>query len=495
MDDAARLATADLDPSDGDHHVRKFLGAPAEHNHIVQFYEHEDFLYDNVAHFLAAGLKVNEPVIVIATEAHRTGFVTRLKLHGIDVAAAIASNQLVLLDAQETLDRFMVDGAPNGDRFRDAIVPVIEQVRRGRDGQRVRAYGEMVDLLWRAGNRQAAIRLEELWNDLGTEHTFSLLCAYVMGNFYRSDDADPFHHVCNTHTHVLPTESMSRLATSEARSRELMLLQQRAASLENEVAHRKELEATLREALAREKAARVDAERSVRFNEMFSGMLGHDLRNPLGTIAMGAAYLARSELGEKPTRAAGRITSAAERMARMIDQLLDFTRIRVGGGLQLDRTRVDLVELCSRVVDELEAANPECNITIDPRGSTVGLWDHDRLLQVFSNLVGNAISHGAPSCKVTLEADGTDPSMVVATVHNFGCVPDDILPVMFEPFRGTNKRHKTSGLGLGLFITRQIVLAHGGTVDVTSNDLQGTKVRVKLPRFPASEESASTLKL
>jgi signal transduction histidine kinase len=187
-------------------------------------------------------------------------------------------------------------------------------------------------------------------------------------------------------------------------------------------------------------------------------------------------------------RTAGRIISAAERMSRMIDQLLDFTKIRIGGGLQLTRSRIDLIEVCGQVVDEIEAANPQCAITLEARGSTEGLWDRDRLLQVFSNLIGNAVCHGASSCRVTIEADGTDPAIVIASVHNAGCVPDEILPVMFEPFRGASKRHKTSGLGLGLFITRQIVEAHGGSVGVTSNQVQGTTVHVRIPRFPLSQE-------
>lgn len=487
---------------DSEPHIKQFLGQPAQHNHIVQFYEREDFLYDNVAHFLAAGLTAGEPVIVIATQAHRTAFATRLKLNAIDVAAVTATGQLTLLDAEETLAQFMVGDAPDWERFRQVVGAVIEKSRTGREGLRVRAYGEMVDLLWRAGNRQAAIALEELWNDLSHEHSFSLLCAYVMGNFYRSGDTDPFEHVCRTHSHVIPAETISLVEDGDKRTREISMLQQRAASLENEITHRKELEAELREALAREKGTlarekslREEAERSVRFNEMFAGMLGHDLRNPLGTIAMGANYLVRSELGEKPARTAGRIISAAERMSRMIDQLLDFTRIRVGGGLQLNRSRINLIELCGQVVDEVEAANPQCTITLEARGNTDGLWDRDRLLQVFSNLVGNAVCHGASSCRVTIDADGTDPATVIVTVHNVGCVPDEILPVMFEPFRGSNKRHKTSGLGLGLFITRQIVETHDGSVGVTSNEMQGTTVEVRLPRFPRSAASEARIEL
>ncbi|HMG55876.1 MAG TPA: MEDS domain-containing protein, partial [Kofleriaceae bacterium] len=159
---------------DSDPHIKQFLGQPAQDNHIVQFYEREDFLYDNVAHFVAAGLTAGEPVIVIATQAHRTAFVARLKLNAIDVAAAMSTGQLTLLDADETLSQFMIGDAPDWERFREVVGAVIKNSRTGREGMRVRAYGEMGDLLWRAGNRQAAIALEELWNDLSHEHSFSL---------------------------------------------------------------------------------------------------------------------------------------------------------------------------------------------------------------------------------------------------------------------------------------------------------------------------------
>jgi len=468
--------------------IQEFLGRPAEHNHIVQFYEAEESLIENVGRFIASGLQAGEPVIVIATPEHTKAFVERVKTLGVDVSAA-PTGQLTMLDARDTLSKFMVGDMPDWERFQEVVGHVILTSRTGRADRRVRAYGEMVDLLWRDGNRMAAIRLEEYWNDIGKDHSFSLLCAYVMGNFYKSGDADPFHHVCATHTHVIPAESYWNIHDPDERTRAVTQLQQRAHALESEIAHRKELESALRESLAREKALREDAERNVRFADMFAGMLGHDLRNPLGTITMGANYLARANLGEKPTRSATRIISSAERMSKMIDQLLDFTRIRAAGGLQLQRSRIDLGAVCERVKEEIEAGNPQCFIATKTVGNTGGLWDYDRLLQVFSNLVGNAVIHGSTGCEVSIEADGSDTSDVVAYVRNGGTIDPEVLPVIFDPFRGGKKRHNTKGLGLGLFITRQIVLAHGGEIAVTSNDTHGTLFCVKLPRFPRAPEN------
>jgi len=459
------------------------LDGPAQPNHIVQFYDDDAFLCDSVAHFIAVGIEAGEPVCVVATAEHRAAFAIRLARRGLSVDHARASGQLVWLDARESLARFLVDGMPDWALFSGLFGHILEESRRRDPLACVRAYGEMVDLLWREGNKQAALRLEAMWNQLASSHSLSLLCAYVMGNFYRSGDAESFRDVCRAHSHVLPAESMpAGGVASDNQRREISELQQRARSLENEIEHRKELESALREALIREKEAREEAERSVRYNEMFAGMLGHDLRNPLSAITTGANYIARLNSSQKSAKAATRILSSAERMARMIDQLLDFTRIRVGGGLALAPTRFDVEELCCKVKDELEAANPDRSIVVEVEGSAVGEWDHDRLLQVFSNLLGNALHHGTEGAPVTIHCDGRDPTHVNLSIHNGGVVPPEILPVLFEPFRGNARYQRTRGLGLGLFISQQILAAHGGTLDVASDEARGTTFRISLPR-------------
>jgi signal transduction histidine kinase len=462
------------------------LGAPTSPNHIVQFYEDDAFLCDSVAHFLAVGLAAGEPVCVVATPEHRAEFAARLARRGLAVGEAVARGQLVWLDAHETLAKFMVGGMPDWTLFEAFFGAILETSRRRDPLACVRTYGEMVDVLWRSDEKQAALRLESMWNELASRHALSLLCAYVMGNFYRSADADSFREVCRAHSHVIPAERSkartTRVTTPDAEHRALGELLQHARSLENEIEHRKELERALREALLREKEAREEAERSVRYNEMFAGMLGHDLRNPLSAITTGANYIARLNVSHKSTKAGSRILSSAERMARMIDQLLDFTRIRVGGGLALTPARFDLEELCCKVKDELEAANPERSIVVDVEGNVTGDWDHDRLQQVLSNLMGNALHHGHNDHPVRVRCDGRDPTHVDVSVHNGGVVPPEVLPVLFEPFRGNARYQRTRGLGLGLFITQQIVQAHGGTLGVSSDAATGTTFRLDLPR-------------
>jgi signal transduction histidine kinase/CheY-like chemotaxis protein len=268
-------------------------------------------------------------------------------------------------------------------------------------------------------------------------------------------------------------------------------LRQRVHALERELVQRKELENTLRKVLLREKEAGDEAKRSVRYNEMFAGMLGHDLRNPLSAITTGANYIARMNPNEKATRAATRIFSSAERMARMIDQLLDFTRIRAGGGLVLSPGHFDLREVCYKVKSKLDAAFPGCSILLEFEGNVEGEWDHDRLLQVFVSLVGNALHHGTEGHAVKLRCDGSDPAYLSVSIHNDGIVAPEVLPILFEPFRGDTRYQRAGGLGLGLFIARQIVEAHDGTIDVISDEATGTTLRLHLPRGPLLRKHAS----
>jgi signal transduction histidine kinase len=226
--------------------------------HAVQFYDSDDFLAGVVSEYVARGLAAGEPAVIIATDAHRRAFSEGLANRGIDVDAARAAGELTLLDARETLAHFMIDSSPDRDRFMTTIGGVLEKVSGG--DNRVRAYGEMVDLLWRDGNPEGAITLEEHWNDLGSLFTFSLLCAYPMGNFSSEAQAVDFDRVCKAHGHVIPADSLVHAVDDgapESLAREVAMLQQRARSLATEIEHRKELEKALRSSLsAQERAER-----------------------------------------------------------------------------------------------------------------------------------------------------------------------------------------------------------------------------------------------
>jgi two-component system, sensor histidine kinase and response regulator len=186
-----------------------------------------------------------------------------------------------------------------------------------------------------------------------------------------------------------------------------------------------------------------------------------------------------------------RILSSGERMKAMIDQLLDFTRARSGGGIAIDPQETNLADLCAQAVDELELVHPEWRVALHVGGDPTGTWDAERLLQTLSNLVANAGQHGAPGTEISLRVDGTDPDAVRIELHNQGRIPEPVLLHLFDPFRNTRHRHARSrGLGLGLFIVREIVRAHGGTVEVSSSEAAGTTFTIRLPRRGARSGAA-----
>jgi len=229
-------------------------------------------------------------------------------------------------------------------------------------------------------------------------------------------------------------------------------------------------------------AIAVDRDSSERFRELFIGILGHDLRNPLNAVLM-AQHLLLETAGDGEKLLLTRLGNSAKRMQRMITQLLDFTRARSGGGIALLREASDLSAICAQAVDELKTANPERRIEMTVAGQARGLWDTDRMAQVFSNLIANAVSYGSRERAVNISLVAT-ASEVVCGVHNFGApIPEDFVPYLFDPFRRARhaKAAAAQGLGLGLFICQQIVAAHGGTTVVESSELLGTTFTVTLP--------------
>jgi signal transduction histidine kinase len=169
----------------------------------------------------------------------------------------------------------------------------------------------------------------------------------------------------------------------------------------------------------------------------------------------------------------------------MIEQILDLTRSRLGGGLEINRESMDLRPTISAIIDELRAAHPSRAIELRSPPAAVGTWDRDRLEQVFSNLVGNAIHYGDPQRPVTIEVQDEGREVVVA-VHNDGPpIPEALSAELFSPFRRgerDSKTTETAGLGLGLYISHELIVAHGGDIDVRSTAAEGTTFRVRLPR-------------
>jgi signal transduction histidine kinase len=234
---------------------------------------------------------------------------------------------------------------------------------------------------------------------------------------------------------------------------------------------KRELAATLQE--------RTEA---LRLNEMFTAVLGHDLRDPLNTIVVGAQLLSRQP-DEGLKKLAARLLHSGQWMGRMIEDMLDLARIRHKGGIPIEPKRFDLAELVRRLVHERQGLASQCALELDIRGELVGSWDEDRIAQVVDNLLGNALRHGDLTRPIRVMLDGTDAREVSLAVENQGAIPPEVLPYIFDPFRSGGRRSSRSeGLGLGLYIVQQIVLAHGGSLDVTCLNGEATLFRVRMPR-------------
>ncbi len=232
--------------------------------------------------------------------------------------------------------------------------------------------------------------------------------------------------------------------------------------------------------------------RTVRLNDMFAGILGHDLRGPLSTIVMASQLLLGSVDDPKGVRTIQRVLNSADRMQRMIDQLLDFARARVDGGIQLERRTIDVADLARDATEELRFARPEWKLELDVHGDLRGDYDTARLAQVFSNLIGNAAQHGSPDAPLRITLDGRDPAAIQVAIENRGTIPPETLATLFSPVRGSHQKGTRShGLGLGLFITDHIVRAHGGKIAAISVD-GTTTFRFHLPRHASGVSQVAT---
>lgn len=235
--------------------------------------------------------------------------------------------------------------------------------------------------------------------------------------------------------------------------------------------------------IAQELQARTE---TLRLNEMFAAVLGHDLRAPLQAITNAAHVISKVTQEPMANQAAAQIVNSSRRMRRMIADLLDLSRARVGAGIPVSAAPHDLGPIVERVVEEQRRVHPTRSIDVAIT-SGVALCDADRIAQVLSNLIGNALQHGAVDAPVSVTVGPVAGGMQF-TVANSGALDAGVLDTLFDPFRSGAQRGGTQGLGLGLYIAQQIVLAHRGEISVDAG-ATSTAFRVVLPA--ASPEAAA----
>jgi signal transduction histidine kinase/CheY-like chemotaxis protein len=462
--------------------------------HFVQFYEADDFLLDSLSGYVGTALNTGDAALVIATQARREGLEARLQQKGLDVAAATASGKYVSLDAAETLSKFMVDGLPEPGRFTEAVGNLIVSATDGRS--RVRAFGEMVALLWAEGNYAAALRLEELWNNLQHTHSFSLFCAYPMNIFSGEEHVEQIGNVCAGHSRVIPAESYTALAEADERLRVITLLQQKASRLEAEIAERREVEERLQAALIQEKLARAEAESANRLKDEFLATVSHELRTPLNAIIGWSEMLRGGALDEgTAARAIETIARNAESQAQLVEDILDVSRV-ITGKLRLNIGPVDAAAVINAAIDSVqlaaEAKGIRLEVVLDPSARRV-FGDAGRLQQVVWNLISNAIKFTPRDGCVRVRLERAEDSNAQISVSDTGCgISPEFLPFIFDRFRqadgSSTRRH--GGLGLGLAIVRHLVELHGGTVHAESaGEGSGSTFTIRLPLAPEQERT------
>lgn len=553
---------------------------PGAGEHFVQFYEADDYLLNSLYDFASTALNAGDACIVIATEAHRTELAARLQAGGVDLAAANASRKFFALDAGETLAKFMVNGSPEPQRFTRVIKPIIGGIVQGPRPAHV--FGEMVALLWLEGNHGAAIRLEELWNDFMREiRSFALFCAYPARAFAGEVYGEPFGEICQCHARVIPDESYTYLSSPDERLRAITLLQQKANSLQAEIAEQRRLEARYRQlfdsnligvfvsdfsgtfldandaflnllgytraellagAIRRDtltppefRSLSQDAlhalqttgrsnpyekeylhkngrripvlvavtrieqsdtcigfvldiserkERDKRKDEFIS-MASYELKTPVTSLKGFLGILQRHPTireDEKAQYYITRMDSQIDKLTHLINDLLDISKMNVGR-ITYREDHFSLDELLAEIVENVQETTQTHRLVLEGQTQARIFGDRDRIGQVLTNLLNNAIKYSPLADRVLIHAN-REPDRILVCVRDFGIGIDPAHQQrIFERFyQVTDSDAKTyPGLGIGLYICSVIVKRHGGKLWVESTKGEGSTFYFTLP--------------
>jgi signal transduction histidine kinase len=445
--------------------------------HSVQFYAEDRFLLEAAGRFLGAALIRGEATIVVATAQHRQGIAELMNDRGIDIARARAAGKYLEIDADGMLARITGQGCLNAARFSGIMTDAITRARAGLgSAQRSFAiFGETVSILCSRREIAAALRLEQLWDELARAHSFKLLCGYAANTFERAADGEVFDKICAAHSRVLPEESFLELASRGDRLRYIAQLQQKARALASETAERQQAE----EALGRsEKLAAVGR---------LTASIAHEINNPLASLT-NLFYLMNTDTSLDP---------AARHYAALADQELRRTAHITKQMLAFHRESASpvpctLSPIVDGVLELYEQRLRKSNITIEKQYKVEGAIEGfaAEMRQLFANLIGNAIEavdgRGKVRLRVSAARDWADPTRrgIRVTIGDTGpgISPEDQKQI-FKPFFTTKGE---SGTGLGLWVCHGIVQKHGGRIRFRSrphrkNRATGTVFSIFLP--------------
>jgi signal transduction histidine kinase len=453
---------------------------PQRNPHTVHFYEEDSVLLDSLIKPIGTTLMAGDVAIVIATLAHREGLAKRLKTQGLDIEISANLARYRALDAAETLSAFMLNGVPNEALFHSFMGYILFSIRPTAEGKRPRIllFGEMVALLWSEGNIDAALKLEQLWNDLARSHSFHLHCAYPMKSFDQEGHSQAFLDICAEHSHVVPTENYTALANEDERLRHIALLQQRALAAETEAAGRLRAEEALRRSEKLAASGRLAAS------------IAHEINNPLEAIS-NAIYLARSSPSSEIPLYLKVADEELARVAQITKQTLGFYReTATPGVVKLSILLDNLLILFKR---KFEAKNLSIKKQYRDELEIWGL--EGELRQVFANQLSNAIyampQDGCLTIRIRRSKSWSNhlcPGTAVSLVDDGSGISQEALPKIFDPFFTTKQ---DVGNGLGLWITHDIVTRHGGSIRARSNASPGASGTIFTTFLPHHEETIS----
>jgi len=438
-----------------------------------------------VSRFAGSALRAGDAAIVVATKAHRHRIAQQLKARGVDLGLAAAQGRYIALDAAETLSALSVVEEPDEVLFTHIISGHIERARAATTSEqrRVAIFGEMVALLWARGETEAAFRLEQMWNRLAHDYSFDLLCGYPMSFFGREADGDLVAKLCVAHSHVIPAESYSSLGDDEGRRREVALLQQKAQALETEVEERRKAQ----EALERSEA---ELRLALAARDEFLSAAAHELKTPT-TSLQGVAQLLLRDAGQNREISPKRMEFALRvieqqtgKLSRLVGRLLDAVQLDAGK-LQVWPVRNDIAALVRLALAGQDDSGHDF-VYLGPQHLEAEV-DPDRFDQVITNLLDNAarFSPRGSTVKVELGLSHEGGVRLCVTDQGGGIAPH-LREIVFDRFHQGHADRHHAGIGIGLYVTREIVEMHGGWVRIEQPAEGGSRFVVTLPPAPAA---------